>query len=163
MDYSARAVVVPGPELKLHQCGLPRKIARELFLPFVLRRLKELEHVGTVAEAEALYRSQHERAEEILPEVMRGHPVLLSRMMTANRMGMLAFEPVLETPNFAQFVINTADVPAREALLNRLNAAVEAGDFADVRMRAYRLELGPPVVGGGDAGFDIVRDDLPAA
>jgi multidrug efflux pump len=69
----------------------------------------------------------------------------------------LAFSPVLETPNFAQFVINTADVPAREALLARLTAAVEAGDFADVRMRPSRLEMGPPV--GYPVQFRIIGPD----
>jgi multidrug efflux pump len=69
----------------------------------------------------------------------------------------LAFSPVLQTPNFAQFVVNTADVPAREALLNRLTAAVEAGDFADVRMRASRLELGPPV--GYPVQFRVIGPD----
>lgn len=95
VDYSARSVIVVGPELKLHQCGLPKKIALELFQPFIIRRLKELGHADTIKSAKKMLERKAEEVWDILEEVTKNHPVLLNRAPTLHRMGIQAFEPVL--------------------------------------------------------------------
>jgi DNA-directed RNA polymerase subunit beta' len=95
VDYSARSVIVVGPELKLHQCGLPKKIAMELFQPFVIRRLKELGHADTIKSAKRMLERRDEDVWDILDEVIANHPVLLNRAPTLHRMGIQAFEPIL--------------------------------------------------------------------
>jgi DNA-directed RNA polymerase subunit beta' len=95
VDYSARSVIVVGPELKLHQCGLPKKIALELFQPFIIHRLKEQGHAPTIRNARNLLRRPDERVWSALEAVMKHHPVLLNRAPTLHRMGIQAFEPVL--------------------------------------------------------------------
>jgi DNA-directed RNA polymerase subunit beta' len=95
VDYSARSVIVVGPELKLHQCGLPKVIALELFQPFIIRRLKELRLAETIKAAKKMLERREEVVWDILEEVIKGHPVLLNRAPTLHRMGIQAFEPVL--------------------------------------------------------------------
>ncbi|GIW71747.1 MAG: DNA-directed RNA polymerase subunit beta' [Planctomycetota bacterium] len=95
VDYSARSVIVVGPELKLHQCGLPKKIALELFQPFIIRRLKELGHADTIKSAKKMLERKDREVWDILEEVTHRHPVLLNRAPTLHRMGIQAFEPVL--------------------------------------------------------------------
>jgi len=95
VDYSARSVIVIGPELKLHQCGLPKKIALELFQPFIIRRLKELGYADTIKSAKRMIERQDREVWNILDEVTHQHPVLLNRAPTLHRMGIQAFEPVL--------------------------------------------------------------------
>ena len=95
VDYSARSVIVVGPELKLHQCGLPKKIALELFQPFIIRRLKELQHADTIKSAKKMLERKDDVVWDILEEVTRNHPVMLNRAPTLHRMGIQAFEPVL--------------------------------------------------------------------
>src|SRR5579863_10168158 len=95
VDYSGRSVIVIGPELKLHQCGLPKKMALVLFEPFIIRRLKELGHVHTVRSAKKLIERQTTEVWDILEEVTRGHPVLLNRAPTLHRLSVQAFEPQL--------------------------------------------------------------------
>ncbi len=95
VDYSARSVIVVGPELKLHQVGLPKKIALELFQPFIIRRLKELGHADTIKSAKKMLDRKDPEVWDILEEVIRSHPVLLNRAPTLHRMGIQAFEPVL--------------------------------------------------------------------
>jgi DNA-directed RNA polymerase subunit beta' len=95
VDYSARSVIVVGPELRLHQCGLPKKIALELFQPFIIRRLKELGHADTIKSAKKMLERKAEEVWDILEEVIKNHPVLLNRAPTLHRMGIQAFEPVL--------------------------------------------------------------------
>jgi DNA-directed RNA polymerase subunit beta' len=95
VDYSARSVIVVGPELRLHQCGLPKKIALELFQPFIIRRLKELGHADTIKSAKKMLERKEEQVWDILEEVTKNHPVLLNRAPTLHRMGIQAFEPVL--------------------------------------------------------------------
>ncbi len=95
VDYSARSVIVVGPELRLHQCGLPKKIALELFQPFIIRRLKELGLADTIKSAKRMLERRDEEVWDILDEVIRDHPVLLNRAPTLHRMGIQAFEPVL--------------------------------------------------------------------
>jgi len=99
VDYSARSVIVVGPELQLHQCGLPKKIALELFQPFIIRRLKELGYVDTIKSAKKMLERKDEEVWDILDEVIHEHPVLLNRAPTLHRMGIQAFEPVLVEGN----------------------------------------------------------------
>jgi DNA-directed RNA polymerase subunit beta' len=95
VDYSARSVIVVGPELKLHQAGLPKKIALELFQPFIIRRLKELQHADTIKSAKKMLERKDDVVWDILEEVTKNHPVLLNRAPTLHRVGIQAFEPVL--------------------------------------------------------------------
>jgi DNA-directed RNA polymerase subunit beta' len=99
VDYSARSVIVVGPNLRLHQCGLPKKIALELYQPFIIRRLKELGHADTIKSAKKMLERKDEEVWDILEEVIRNHPVLLNRAPTLHRMGIQAFEPVLVEGN----------------------------------------------------------------
>ncbi|MCE9544545.1 MAG: DNA-directed RNA polymerase subunit beta', partial [Planctomycetia bacterium] len=99
VDYSARSVIVVGPNLRLHQCGLPKKIALELFQPFIIRRLKELNHADTIKSAKKMLERKDEEVWDILEEVIRNHPVLLNRAPTLHRMGIQAFEPILVEGN----------------------------------------------------------------
>ncbi|HXG61442.1 MAG TPA: DNA-directed RNA polymerase subunit beta' [Planctomycetota bacterium] len=99
VDYSARSVIVVGPELKLHQCGLPKKIALELYQPFIIRRLKELGKADTIKSAKKMLERRDESVWDILEEVIKDHPVLLNRAPTLHRMGIQAFQPVLVEGN----------------------------------------------------------------
>ena len=99
VDYSARSVIVVGPELKLHQCGLPKKIALELFQPFIIRRLKDSGHADTIKSAKRMLERKDEDVWDILDEVIQNHPVLLNRAPTLHRMGIQAFEPILVEGN----------------------------------------------------------------
>lgn len=99
VDYSARSVIVVGPTLKLHQCGLPKKIALELYQPFIIRRLKELGHADTIKSAKKMLERKDEEVWDILEEVITNHPVLLNRAPTLHRMGIQAFEPILVEGN----------------------------------------------------------------
>ena len=95
VDYSGRSVIVIGPELKLSQCGLPKKMALVLFEPFIIRRLKELGHVHTVRSAKKMIERRTPEVWDILEEVTKGHPILLNRAPTLHRLSIQAFEPVL--------------------------------------------------------------------
>src|ERR1700674_3823746 len=99
VDYSARSVIVVGPYLRLHQCGLPKKIALELFQPFIIRRLKDLGHADTIKSAKKMLERKDDEVWDILEEVIRNHPVLLNRAPTLHRMGIQAFEPILVEGN----------------------------------------------------------------
>ena len=99
VDYSARSVIVVGPNLRLHQCGLPKKIALELYQPFIIRRLKDLGHADTIKSAKKMLERKEAEVWDILEEVIRNHPVLLNRAPTLHRMGIQAFEPVLVEGN----------------------------------------------------------------
>jgi DNA-directed RNA polymerase subunit beta' len=95
VDYSGRSVIVVGPELKLHQCGLPKKMALELFKPFIYSRLDAKGLATTVKQAKKLVEKEKPEVWDILDEVIREHPVLLNRAPTLHRLGIQAFEPVL--------------------------------------------------------------------
>src|SRR6267154_2903603 len=95
VDYSGRSVIVVGPELKLHQCGLPKKMALELFKPFIYNKLEEGGHCTTVKAAKEMVERQDSVVWDILEEVIKDHPVLLNRAPTLHRLGIQAFEPVL--------------------------------------------------------------------
>ena len=95
VDYSGRSVIVVGPELKLHQCGLPKKMALELFKPFIYARLQALGQAATVKQAKKLVEKEKPEVWDVLDEVIREHPVMLNRAPTLHRLGIQAFEPIL--------------------------------------------------------------------
>ena len=95
VDYSGRSVIVAGPELKLHQCGLPKKMALELFKPFIYNKLEERGYVTTIKSAKKMVEKKKAEVWDILDEVIKEHPVLLNRAPTLHRLGIQAFEPVL--------------------------------------------------------------------
>ncbi|HMZ78481.1 MAG TPA: DNA-directed RNA polymerase subunit beta' [Acidobacteriota bacterium] len=95
VDYSGRSVIVVGPELKLHQCGLPKKMALELFKPFIYNQLERQGHAATIKQAKEMVERQDPAVWDILEDVIREHPVLLNRAPTLHRLGIQAFEPVL--------------------------------------------------------------------
>ncbi|MEN3952906.1 DNA-directed RNA polymerase subunit beta' [Iodidimonas sp. SYSU 1G8] len=95
VDYSGRSVIVVGPELKLHQCGLPKKMALELFKPFIYSRLDQKGLSTTIKQAKKMVENQRPEVWDILDEVIREHPVMLNRAPTLHRLGIQAFEPVL--------------------------------------------------------------------
>ena len=99
VDYSARSVIVVGPTLNLSQCGLPKKIALELYQPFIIRRLKELGKADTIKSAKKMLERRDESVWDILEEVIKDHPVMLNRAPTLHRMGIQAFQPVLVEGN----------------------------------------------------------------
>ena len=95
VDYSGRSVIVVGPELKLNQCGLPKKMALELFKPFIYHRLEQTGHCTTIKQAKEMVELQETVVWDILEEVIKDHPILLNRAPTLHRLGIQAFEPVL--------------------------------------------------------------------
>jgi DNA-directed RNA polymerase subunit beta' len=95
VDYSGRSVIVVGPELKLHQCGLPKKMALELFKPFIYNKLEQRGLVATIKQAKEMVEQHDPEVWDILEEVIQQHPVLLNRAPTLHRLGIQAFEPVL--------------------------------------------------------------------
>ncbi|MBP7126478.1 DNA-directed RNA polymerase subunit beta' [Myxococcota bacterium] len=95
VDYSGRSVIVVGPELKLHQCGLPKKMALELFKPFIFNKLEERGYAQTIKTAKKMVEEEDPVVWDILEEVSKEHPVILNRAPTLHRLGMQAFEPVL--------------------------------------------------------------------
>ncbi len=95
VDYSGRSVIVVGPELKLHQCGLPKKMALELFKPFIYNKLEERGLVTTIKSAKKLVEKERPEVWDILEEVIKEHPILLNRAPTLHRLGIQAFEPLL--------------------------------------------------------------------
>ncbi len=95
VDYSGRSVIVVGPELRLHQCGLPKKMALELFKPFIYSKLEEKGYVTTIKSAKKMVEKEGKDVWDILDDVIREHPVLLNRAPTLHRLGIQAFEPVL--------------------------------------------------------------------
>ncbi len=95
VDYSGRSVIVVGPQLKLQQCGLPKQMALELFKPFVMKRLVDLEYAQNIKSAKRMVERARPQVWDVLEEVIKEHPVLLNRAPTLHRLGIQAFEPVL--------------------------------------------------------------------
>ena len=95
VDYSGRSVIVVGPTLKLHQCGLPKQMALELFKPFVMKRLVDIEIAPNIKSAKRMVERRRAQVWDVLDEVIKEHPVLLNRAPTLHRLGIQAFEPVL--------------------------------------------------------------------
>src|SRR3989339_1416806 len=95
VDYSGRSVIVVGPELKIHQCGLPKSMALELYKPFIIRKLEEKGYVQTIKNAKKFVEKERPEVWDILEEIIEDHPVLLNRAPTLHRLGIQAFYPVL--------------------------------------------------------------------
>ena len=95
VDYSGRSVIVVGPDLKLHQCGLPKKMALELFKPFIYSKLELYGMASTIKAAKRMVEKERPEVWDILEEVIREHPVMLNRAPTLHRLGIQAFEPKL--------------------------------------------------------------------
>lgn len=95
VDYSGRSVIIVGPELRFNQCGLPKQMALELFEPFIVKRLKDLNFVYTIRSAKKMIQRQAPEVWDVLDDIIKGHPVLLNRAPTLHRLGIQAFEPVL--------------------------------------------------------------------
>ncbi|NLE65060.1 MAG: DNA-directed RNA polymerase subunit beta' [Elusimicrobia bacterium] len=95
VDYSGRSVIVVGPELQLHQCGLPKKMALELFEPFIIRKLRERGFVHTIKGAKRMVERANVEVWDILDEVIKGHPIMLNRAPTLHRLSVQAFQPIL--------------------------------------------------------------------
>jgi DNA-directed RNA polymerase subunit beta' len=95
VDYSGRSVIVVGPKLKMHQCGLPKEMAIELFQPFVIHRLIRQNIVNNIKAAKKLIQRADDEVMQVLQEVIEGHPILLNRAPTLHRLGIQAFEPIL--------------------------------------------------------------------
>jgi DNA-directed RNA polymerase subunit beta' len=95
VDYSGRSVIVVGPQLKMHQCGLPKQMALELFKPFVMKRLVDLNYAQNIKSAKRMVERQRPQVWDVLEEVIRDHPVMLNRAPTLHRLGIQAFEPTL--------------------------------------------------------------------
>ena len=95
VDYSGRSVIVVGPQLKLHQCGLPKAMALELFKPFVMKRLDDKQYAQNIKAAKRMVERQHPKVWDVLDEVIAEHPVMLNRAPTLHRLGIQAFEPQL--------------------------------------------------------------------
>ncbi len=95
VDYSGRSVIVVGPNLRFHQCGLPKKMALELFEPFIIHHLEKLDHVNTIRSAKRMIEREHPVVYDVLEKIIKDHPVLLNRAPTLHRLGIQAFMPVL--------------------------------------------------------------------
>ena len=95
VDYSGRSVIVVGPSLKLHQCGLPKEMALELFKPFIFSKLESLGYVKTITAANKMVENRETEVWDVLEEVVKNHPILLNRAPTLHRLGIQAFEPIL--------------------------------------------------------------------
>ena len=95
VDYSGRSVIVVGPELQFNQCGLPKRMALELFEPFIVKKLKDRGYVYTIRSAKKMIQREAPEVWDVLEEIIQGHPVLLNRAPTLHRLGIQAFEPVL--------------------------------------------------------------------
>ena len=147
VDYSGRSVIVVGPELKLHQCGLPKKMALELFKPFIYNKLEERGLVATIKQAKEMVEQQRPEVWDILEEVIREHPVLLNRAPTLHRLGIQAFEPVL--------------VEGKAIRIHPLVCTAFNADFDGDQM-AVHIPLG---AGGADRGIgpDDVLEQHPVA
>ena len=131
VDYSARSVIVVGPELKLHECGLPKDMAAELFKPFVIRKMIERGIVKTVKSAKKIIDKREPVVWDILENVMKGHPVLLNRAPTLHRLGIQAFQPVM--------------IEGKAIRLHPLVCTAFNADFDGDQM-AVHLPLGEPAV-----------------
>src|SRR5439155_1717197 len=133
VDYSGRSVIVVGPELRLHQCGLPKKMALELFKPFIYNKLEERGYVTTIKSAKKMVEKERPEVWDILDEVIREHPVLLNRSPTLHRLSIQAFEPIL--------------IEGKAIQLHPLVCAAYNADFVDSTVgRVLLYEIVPPEI-----------------
>src|SRR5215218_1251248 len=133
VDYSGRSVIVVGPRLKLHQCGLPKQMALELFKPFVMKRLVDLNHAQNIKSAKRMVERQRAVVWDVLEEVISEHPVLLNRAPTLHRLGIQAFEP--------QLVEGKAQAEARILMLSS-NNILKPADGKPVTMPTQDMVIG---------------------
>ena len=131
MDYSARSVIVVGPELKLFECGLPKDMAAELYKPFIIRKIIERGIVKTVKSAKKIIDRKEPVVWDILENVLKGHPVLLNRAPTLHRLGIQAFQPKL--------------IEGKAIQLHPLVCTAFNADFDGDQM-AVHLPLGPEAI-----------------
>ncbi len=141
VDYSGRSVIVIGPDLKLHQCGLPKKMALVLFEPFIIRKLKEMGYVHTVRSAKKLIERKTPEVWDILEEVTKGHPVMLNRAPTLHRLSIQAFEPVLIEGNAIR--VHPLVCTAYNADFDGDQMAVHVPLSVEAQMEARMLMLAP--------------------
>src|ERR671919_680642 len=153
VDYSGRSVIVIGPELKLHQCGLPKKMALVLFEPFIIRRLKDLGYVHTVRSAKKMIERQTPEVWDILDEVTKGHPVLLNRAPTLHRLSIQAFEPQLIEGEAIR--IHPLVCTAYNADFDGDQMAVHVPLSVEAQMEARRLMLAPNNIFSPSSGKPI--------
>ena len=139
VDYSGRAVIVVGPELKMHQCGLPKIMALELFKPFIYRRLEEKGYANTMKQAKKMVEKQEPEVWECLEEVIKEHPVLLNRAPTLHRVSIQAFEPVLVEGKAIQ--LHPLVCPAFNADFDGDQMAVHVPLSLEAQLEAYTLML----------------------
>jgi len=147
VDYSGRSVIVAGPELRLHQCGLPSKMALEIFKPFIYSKLEERGYVTTIKASKKMVENERPEVWDILAEVIKEHPILLNRAPTLHRLGMQAFEPVLIDGKAIQLhplvcVAFNADFDGDQMAVH-LPLSVEAQIEARVLMMSTNNILGP--------------------
>ncbi len=139
VDYSGRSVIVVGPDLKLHQCGLPKRMALELFKPFVMRKLVEKQYAHNIKSAKRIVERVREEVWDVLEEVIQDHPVLLNRAPTLHRLGIQAFEPVLIEGSAIQ--IHPLVCAAFNADFDGDQMAVHVPLSAAAKREAYELML----------------------
>src|SRR6059036_4194863 len=154
VDYSGRSVIVIGPELKLHQCGLPKKMALVLFEPFIIRRLKDLGYVHTVRSAKKMIERQTPEVWDILDEVTKGHPVLLNRAPTLHRLSIQAFEPQLIEGEAIR--IHPLVCTAYNADFDGDQMAVHVPLSVEAQMEARMLMLAPNNIFSPSSGKPII-------
>ncbi|UMZ75386.1 DNA-directed RNA polymerase subunit beta' [Natranaerofaba carboxydovora] len=139
VDYSGRSVIVVGPELKIHQCGLPKEMALELFKPFVMKRLVEEEKTHNIKSAKRMVEKVRPEVWDVLEEVIKDHPVLLNRAPTLHRLGIQAFEPILVEGRAIQ--IHPLVCPAYNADFDGDQMAVHVPLSAEAQAEARVLML----------------------
>ena len=154
VDYSGRSVIVIGPELKLNQCGLPKKMALVLFEPFIIRRLKELGYVHTVRSAKKMIERQTTEVWDILEEVTKGHSVLLNRAPTLHRLSVQAFEPILIEGEAIR--IHPLVCTAYNADFDGDQMAVHVPLSVEAQMEARLLMLAPNNIFSPSSGKPII-------
>ena len=153
VDYSGRSVIVVGPELKLGQCGLPKKMALTLFEPFIIRRLKELGYCHTVRSAKKMIDRKTTEVWDILAEVTKGHPVLLNRAPTLHRLSIQAFEPVLIEGSAIR--VHPLVCTAYNADFDGDQMAVHVPLSVEAQMEARQLMLAPNNIFSPSSGKPI--------
>jgi len=155
VDYSGRSVIVVGPELKLHQCGLPKRMALELFRPFVMQKLVEYNHAINIKGAKRLIERESPEVWEVLEELIRTRPVLLNRAPTLHRLGIQAFEPVLVEGNAIQIhplvcSAFNADFDGDQMAVHVPLSEAAVGEARQLMLSKHNLLLpanGEPIVG----------------
>ncbi len=153
VDYSGRSVIVGGPELKLGQCGLPKKMALTLFEPFIIRRLKELGYCHTVRSAKKMIDRKTTEVWDILAEVTKGHPVMLNRAPTLHRLSIQAFEPVLIEGSAIR--VHPLVCTAYNADFDGDQMAVHVPLSVEAQMEARQLMLAPNNIFSPSSGKPI--------